>query len=200
MSHADSWKNGQHVFDKQLDLNLEYFKTNEYPPHWKNFIELMSAACRMMPNIKKMLDIGCGCGAYFELCRRVFPNLEYTGYDYSKRAVDLAKDYWGCDRFYEKDFWKLQPTDIEDYDIINTDAMFAIMNNADEAVAYLMSLKPKVVLLNRVDMHKGDSNYDVYKAYDEIYTYQFWHNQDKFFAMLKGYNVRQAGNAYLIWL
>jgi len=200
MSHADSWKNGQHVFDKQLDLNLEYFKTNEYPSHWKTFIELMSAACRLMPNIKKMLDIGCGCGAYFELCRRVFPTIEYSGYDYSSRAIALAKDYWGCERFYEKDFWKLQQADIEGFDIINIDALFAIMNNADEAIAYLMSLKPKVIILNRIDVHSGDSNYDVYKAYDEIYTYQFWHNQDKFFAMLKGYNVRQAGKTYLIWL
>jgi len=92
---ADSWKNSD-IFKCQLDLNLkELSSKSKYPLHWLDFIKLVNKS-----NAKTILDIGCGCGAYYKLCGMELKDLKYVGIDYSSEAIDLAKKQWGYNDFY----------------------------------------------------------------------------------------------------
>jgi len=81
-SVINSWKNSN-VFQSQLSLNLkELSSENMYPPHWLSFLGIVNT---FQP--KTMLDVGCGCGVYYELCKKHF-DIEYTGIDYAKEAIE----------------------------------------------------------------------------------------------------------------
>lgn len=169
LTNLDSWKN-ENVFKEQLLLNLK--ELNSYPQHWRDFISVISS-CN---NISSILDIGCGCGIYYELCKREFPNIIYTGIDYAREAVDLAKTQWQYDRFFQYDFWSLTQEYLSLFDIIHCGALFDVLPNADLALKKLLSLKPKKVIIGRVKTTTKDSYFIEYTAYNMIKTYAYYHN------------------------
>mgnify|MGYP003135524552 CR=1 FL=1 len=87
-SHVNEWKNKE-VFKSQLKLNEK--ELDNYPIHWSEFLYAFNL---IKPSPKTLLDIGCGVGVYYELCRRHHPEIEYCGVDYSKEAIQLAKNKW----------------------------------------------------------------------------------------------------------
>ena len=67
-SLINNWKNPT-LCREQLSLNLrEISNQAHYPEHWIDFIQLVNT---FKP--KTILDIGCGCGAYYKLCAINFP-------------------------------------------------------------------------------------------------------------------------------
>ena len=83
--HIDSWKKSKSTFEQQLQRNIYELKDN-YPPHWKNFISVVKNS----PNVKRVVDIGCGVGVYCKLCEEL--KVDYIGYDYSKDAVHFSEN------------------------------------------------------------------------------------------------------------
>ena len=82
----DAWKSAE-VFKKQLALNLNQLESSEaYALHWKQCIALIKQFKPL-----NVLDLGCGCGAMSEVFLRELPDVKYTGMDYSKDAIELAK-------------------------------------------------------------------------------------------------------------
>ena len=200
-SYIDSWKNSSTVFQKQLDLNLQYFKSGLYPPHWLSFISLMKITNSITP-VRTILDIGCGCGAGFELCRREFPGIIYTGFDYSSHAIALARKWWKQDCFHVKNLWNLTVADLS-YDMVYCDALFNVLPNGDEALKFFVSdLHPVRAILNRVDSTQQESSYRIYDAYNEISTYGYVHNLEQLWQILRGgtwnYLVTRQDNTFLI--
>jgi predicted TPR repeat methyltransferase len=198
----NSWRDSAEVFESQLALNEGYLTTGMYPPHWFQFLRLIHNASTLVHRpLVKMLDIGCGCGACSELCRTELPEITYHGFDYSPHAVDTARKRWGGDKFEVKDFWEIKQEDIEGYDFIYTDALFDVMSNGDEAVEYLLSLNPRMVLMNRVDLstEDGKTKVSTYRAYDQIPTYAYKHDPLRLYPALSRYHLQTDGNAFLIW-
>ena len=179
---TDSWKN-QDIFQYQLLLNLQEF--NNYPKHWKDFLYLFSL-CK--ENIGDILDIGCGCGAYYELCKREIPNVVYTGIDYSDEAINTAINYWKYKEFYVKDFWKLTTDYIQSFDLIHCGALFDIFPNGDEAIKQLLSLKPHKLIIGRIKITPKHSYYTEYLAYGIVPTYAYYHNIDTLNDLFTYYN------------
>ena len=193
-STIDSWKNSN-VFQSQLSLNLkELSSENMYPPHWLSFLGLVNS---FQP--KTILDVGCGCGAYYELCKKYF-DIEYTGIDYAKEAIELAKQTWSYDNFIVKDYKELTTEYIQAFDLVHTGAMLDVLPDGDDALQFIMSLKPKALLIGRMTLTNDDSYYDTYTAYETITTYKFYHNKKKFLQLCSIYNYdihQELNNFYL---
>ena len=187
----NAWKDDTTIFHKQLELNLEELEGN-YPEHWNIFINLVD---RFSP--KNILDIGCGCGAYYELCKRHF-DVEYTGIDYSEHAIQLAKSHWGHERFFVKDYKGLTPEDVDGFDLLHVGAMLDVLPNGDEALEFILSLSPQALLIGRMKLTTVESYYNVYTAYDAITTCEFYHNKNNFSKLCSKYNysIHQASDSF----
>ena len=193
-SVINSWKNSN-VFQSQLSLNLkELSSENMYPPHWLSFLELVNS---FQP--KTILDVGCGCGAYYELCKRHL-DIEYTGIDYAKEAIELAKKTWSYDNFIVKDYKELTSEYVQGFDLVHAGAMFDVLPNGDEALEFVMSLKPHSLLIGRMKLTDNESYYNRFRyiPYDSIETYEFYHNKNKFFNICLKYNysIHQASDSF----
>jgi trans-aconitate methyltransferase len=132
-----------------------------------------------------MVDIGCGSGSFSKFCKVMFPDISYTGMDYSPNAIGLSKSAWPSTDFFLKDFWSLTSKDMQKYDLIYEDALLDVLSNGDEALNHIMSLKTKAVFLNRVKNGPEPSHYTTYDAYGYLPTYSFYHNREKLIASIE---------------
>lgn len=177
----DSWKNGT-VFEKQLELNLIQLNGN-YPEHWYTFLHLVKIA-----NPVSILDIGCGAGVFYKLLHNTYPTIEYTGVDYSEEAITLAKDFWKYDNFFVKDLWELDKDYIKNYDLLLLGAILDILPDGDAGLDHILSLKPRQLLLSRIEFTSQESHNYTYLAYNTITTYKFLHNFESFHKIREKYN------------
>lgn len=169
-THINSWKNSN-VFDKQLKLNKEELNSVSYPLHWLSFLELMT---KIQPN--SILDVGCGCGAYFELCKKELCHVKYTGIDYSQEAIDIAKKTWNHPDFFVMDYSSLTNEFVSKFDVVHMGAVLDVLPNGDEALEHVMSLCPNNILIGRMKLTEMDSYCVTYTAYESITTYAYHHN------------------------
>jgi len=183
LDHVDSWKN-RNVFLKQLAHGLTQLSQddNNMPDHWKKFCTIIESE-----KPKSMLDVGCGCGLYYSLMNRKFPDIKYFGVDYSEDAVEIAKDAWNKNVFEVMDFWKLNKKIVSEYDLIHLGALLDIFPNWDEALNFILSLGPKFVIISRVE-YSSDDEITMYSAYDEIVTYKSKHSKSKFLKIVSDNN------------
>jgi len=180
VDHRNTWRDSTEVFQRQLDLNKRQLELDpsspDYPPHWKNFRELMMRAVLLVP-IKRVLDIGCGCGAFSEILNRHYPHIEYTGMDYSKQAIELARTTWNRN-FKVKNLWDITPEDVKGYDMIHSDGLFEVLPDGDKALKHILSLGASSVFLNRVQNGPAPDHHKVYEAYGFLPTYSYFHNRE----------------------
>ena len=171
-----TWKNADiSSFCQQFERNIYELNYN-YPPHWIHFIQHIKI---IRDNIKRIIDIGCGVGAYYKLCQRYFPALEYIGYDFSPVAIDLAKKVWEYDNFFIKDLNNIDQKDILTTDILVAKALCDIMPDGNECLKKLLSLQAQYIIIQRVRTTTRDSFNVPYTVYNNIETYEFYHNKDK---------------------
>jgi len=196
----DNWRSSE-LFKKQLNLNLtEISHESRYPFHWNEFIPFIKEI-----NPSSILDVGCGCGVYYKLCKLHFPNIKYTGVDYSEEAISLAKETWKYDNFFTMDYKDLTKVYLENFDLLYLGGLLPVLPNADEALEYIISLDPKHVLISKITFTESSSFYSTYKAYD-VTTYDFKHNKQNFLDLCSknNYHARMWGsvencqNAYLL--
>lgn len=193
MDNIDSWKN-QNVFKKQLELNLLEL-SNNYPQHWLDFIKFINTE-----KPKSILDIGCGCGSYYKLCNIEFPDIKYTGIDYSDDAIKLAKEKWIYNEFYVKDINDLTKEYINEFDLIHLGALLDVLPNSDEVLEHILTLSPKKIIIGRMELTNKPSYYDTYMAYNEITTYKYFHNKDNIIYLCDKYDyfIENINNNFLL--
>ncbi len=185
--HIDSWKN-KSVFEKQLSLNqTQISDSKNYPPHWTTFLHLLRDT-----EIKSFLDVGCGAGIYYELLRQNYPDIKYTGTDYSAEAIDVAKEYWKYDNFYVMDIMDLTSDYAKQFDLIHLGAILDVLPNANEVLDFVLSLDINYLIISRLEFSTdfGNDVTNEYIAYDEITTYRFRHSFNKFNAIVQYRNYK----------
>lgn len=172
LSHVENWKK-ESVSSKQLELNLRELQSEaNYPDHWRFFLNFLR-----QHNYKKILDVGCGVGAYAKLLKDNGLNVEYTGIDYSDNAINIAKKQWGFGNFKCLDYRNLDNEFLCEFDLVHLGAFLDVLPNANEALEFILKQKPKSVFISRIEITKKPSHFTVYNAYDTIKTYSYKHNQ-----------------------
>ena len=173
---TDSWKN-KIVFQKQLLLNKKEFES--YPQHWKGFISICNKIFETKNKIN-LLDIGCGCGSYYKLCKDNFHDkIQYFGIDYSQEAIELCKREWDYNSFECKNIFELDVDYVREYNVLHLGALLDVLPNGDEALEFILKLNSPYLILGRMDVVSEDSNSEEYSAYSEIITYKYKHNIEK---------------------
>jgi SAM-dependent methyltransferase len=83
----------------------------------------------------KLLDYGCGYGAYYEFIKAKFPLVEYTGYDVSDEMVEYARNK------YLNAEWKSKVLLDQKYDYVIASGVFNVKQNAcvDEWQDYVLA-------------------------------------------------------------
>lgn len=195
---TDSWKN-KIVFEKQLELNKQEFQS--YPRHWIGFISICNKILQDIGQIN-LLDIGCGCGSYYKLCKDNFGDkIKYFGIDYSEEAIEICKREWDINSFECKNFFEISKNYIKKYDVIHMGAFLDVLPNGNEALELILKLTPKYLILGRMDLVTEESKSYQYKAYGEIITYKYLHNIEqvkKIFDALNYEFIFGYENNYLI--
>ena len=188
MKYIDSWKDSE-VFEYQLALNQRELSSQEkYPSHWHHFIDCVDE----LQNTTRVVDIGCGAGAYYALSQRHFPEKDYIGYDYSESAVSTASRDWGGN-FECRGYEELSKDDIKTGDAVVANALCDVLPNGDECFEHLLSLKADNLIIQRMKITGWPSFYKTYDAYN-ITTYAFHHKeQDVIDSIQKhGYEYKES--------
>ena len=185
--HIDSWKNSTNAFDSQLRRNVSELE-GSFPPHWDNFLHVI----RSTRGAKRVVDVGCGAGAYaFLSCKN---GLDYIGYDYSEYAVSLAEKFWGFN-FIVSEYEDLTPSIVKDGDILVANALCDVLPDGNKCLKHLLSLGFDDLLIQRVRITDKQSHFLEYQAYD-IMTYEFYHNKPELLSLVDdhGYSLN------MLWL
>ena len=74
--------------------------------------------------IRSVLDLGCGAGAFYHALSSVKPDLRYYGYDLSSSQIRRAKLRFG-DRFAVRDISTLSTEEFAKYDAIHVNSVFS---------------------------------------------------------------------------
>lgn len=171
-----TWQWARETFEKQLALNLK--ELNNPPTHWRYFIDCVKG---LEGKIDRIIDLGCGVGIYYKLCKDNFPSIEYIGIDYSPYAVTKAIHHWQYPSFLLMDYDMLAPEFFTSKDLLVANALCDVLENGDECLDYILSLNIKRVMLQRVKLTNKSSFYKKYRAYGEVDTVEYYHNIENFY-------------------
>ena len=192
--HIDSWKNSKEAFEQQLNVNIKELNSG-FPAHWQHFLNYINNI-----NVDRIIDVGCGSGAYGYICNKLGKN--YIGYDYSEHAIEIAKGTWEPELlrqipnsnntidFYCKDYKDLTYAENPDQDLLVANAICDVLPNGHECLEFLLGLKYRHLLIQRVSLTEEPEYCEQYQAYN-ITTYKYHHNKDKTISCIKnmGYDV-----------
>jgi len=193
--HIDSWKNSKEAFDQQLAVNIKELNKG-FPPHWQHFIGYV----QRNHDISRIIDVGCGVGAYGYISKKL--NKNYIGYDYSEYAINVANRTWEPELkkqtpnnnktmdFYCKDYKELTEAENPHTDLLVANAICDVLPNGDECLQFLLDLKYRHLLIQRVSLIEESEYSEEYQAYN-ITTYKFHHNKNKTISAIEdmGYSV-----------
>lgn len=183
VAHTDSWKS-LIVFEKQLELN-KYELAGHYPAHWYSFLDCLSD----ISPIKSMLDVGCGCGALYQLCQIHFPAMQYIGLDYSQEGIQIAKIAWPNGIFYCWDYKDLSKQQVANFELVHLGGLLDGLPNGDEALAFILGLNIPKLLIGRVAFTDEESFAYTSIAYNTTF-FRYKHNKKLFFEQIALHNYQ----------
>ena len=153
-------------------------------------------------DIDRVIDVGCGAGVYGYISKKLKKN--YIGYDYSEHAINLANSIWGPELtrqipnsentmdFYCKDYKDLPEADHPATDLLVANAICDVLPNGDKCLEFLLKLKYRHLLIQRVSLIEESEYSEEYQAYN-ITTYKFHHNKNKTISAIE--NMGYSENA-----
>lgn len=108
----------------------------------ENFIEYFK---KIKPNIKSVLEVGCGTGVYPIRHKEMFEGIEYTGIDFSKTNVEYCKNKSKFNFLYG-DFIKMELT--KKYDLVFSHAVIDHVYDIDVFLSNLIKSCKKFAYIN----------------------------------------------------
>ena len=94
--YSTAWKS-ENIPLRQWEIveqQLEKFDSGVISPEFQVFIESLKDAISVNPSrpLQSLLELGCSSGYYGKVLEKVFPNMSYTGLDYSLPFIEFGKE------------------------------------------------------------------------------------------------------------
>ena len=149
--HGLKWR----MFGKSVSINQDWEKVdpkwwikqhNEWPILNENFMEYFS---KIKPDIKTVLDVGCGAGVYPIIKKEMFRDLEYVGIDISPTCIEYCKNHSEFN-FLVEDFTKMSVD--KKYDLIFS---HAVIDHVYDIEAFLLNLVKSCKKFVYVSSYRG---------------------------------------------
>jgi SAM-dependent methyltransferase len=109
-------------------------------------------------NIKTVIDIGCGAGAFYHLLRSASPETKYFGYDLSRVQIARARGRFG-DMFKAKDASEIEQAEFAKYDAIHAYSVFSFMSVAKQLTTIRRMLRSGAKVLIETGVTLPDIRY-----------------------------------------
>ena len=178
------------IFGKSVYGNQDWMKADDqwyekihdsnYLLH-ENFMEYFS---KIKPDIKTVLEVGCGTGVYAIKEKEMFSGLEYTGIDFSSKNIEYCKNHSEFN-FLVGDFIKMNVD--KKYDLVFSHAVIDHVYDIETFLLNLVKSCKKFAYINsyigyfpNLDKHKRRWRDDDHCYYNTISVKQITKNLQEF--------------------
>ena len=103
---------------------------------------------RFIKNNDSVLDIGCGQGGLYEILNKKFKKIKYTGIDFNKQMIDLAKSNFPSGKFYwltKKDYHRFFK---KKFDVVIIFGILHLNPNWDRILLNASKVSKRVVIFD----------------------------------------------------
>jgi SAM-dependent methyltransferase len=169
--YRNSWQSGD-VARQMALLSERQLKTPENVAPYRSFLTGVTRLLEQnhLPQPARLLDIGCGVGAYGELLDRYFPGrFDYVGADYSDEVLNLARRRAPSRSFEHLDL--LEDGVPAGYDVVLASALVDVIADWECALDLLFAADAQIVILHRQRIAKHGSGVDIVRGYRGQRTY-----------------------------
>lgn len=149
IKYKDNWSNDIVSHLQRILVNYQLYQTKigNPPIVFKIIKDIFD---NITENHLTLLDVGCTSGYYFEVINSIFPGkYTYTGCDYNKEALKLAKQYYPFPTFDYQDVTNLKYKDNQ-FDIIFLSGVIEHVPNFKSAINELCRVSNKYIILHRI--------------------------------------------------
>jgi trans-aconitate methyltransferase len=124
---------------------------------WPNTFHVFIRAVKSidLQHAKTILDAGCGVGHYGVLCSIMFPNLFYTGTDFSEHMLHQARELAPKGKFTRCEFFQ---NEFSSFDICFTGGTIEYTRSPWDALDLLLESASKYIILHRLHLTKENSH------------------------------------------
>lgn len=118
-----------------------------------------------------LLDVGCGVGMYYAVCKTHCPGVIYAGCDFSPHMIALAKKHFSEDVFFVAD---ITGEALLGYDILLASALLEVCQDWRGVLDSLMVQNSAWLILNRVRVWHDPGQPTEHREYETPYGTTSW--------------------------
>ena len=193
--YRNSWRSRDVAARMLVLTNAELEQPTEVAPY-RAFLELLPTLTAD-PDLQapaRLLDIGCGVGAYSELLDRYARGrFEYVGADYSTEILAVARERWPGREFVERDVFAGGALD--GFDVILGSALVDVQADFERALRVLCAADARWLLLHRQQITSARSRAEVAPGYPGQRTYRSYVRIDELHRIAAEYGRRVVTSA-----
>ena len=161
------WKNEELALGQNSAVRkeLDDISGNNPKPHysWKSLTEALSST--VPGDDVQLLDFGCGCGYMVEVLNTLLPNkFNYTGADFSKNMLQIARKAYPNTKYLELDIRKIDLPDLS-YEAVLSSAVLLHVPDWKTGVKELCRISKKHLILHKTPLAKDNHIAYVEKSY-----------------------------------
>ena len=169
--YRDTWRSN-HVATQMLGLTERQLADSRPVAPYRTFLEAVATMIEhdQLPQPARLIDLGCGVGAYGDLLERHFPGrFEYVGADYSEQILAVARRRAPGRRFEQLDL--LADGVPAGYDVVLASALVDILAEWEQGLDRLLASDARYVLLHRQRVAQNSSHVEIVDGYRGQLTY-----------------------------